>query len=229
MSMRVVPTGVDVFDVLLGGGYSAGITTFYGPRGVGKTTVCIMSAQAVLAAGKKVIYISTENISPVVRMTQIDEGNKKLLSHLLFFTPETFEEQTAICEKLRRTTERSIGMVIVDSIAPLYRLRRAEQPDIEGAIRELGRQMAYLTDLSRKMEIPILITTQVYADIEKQDAIKMVGGEILHYGSTCLIELQKRAHNLRRAILEKHPSVPQGNSVVFTLCEKGIVSRTGKE
>jgi DNA repair protein RadB len=50
----------------------------------------------------------------------------------------------------------------------------------------------------------------------------MVGGDILKYGSKCLIELQMAPNNKRRAVLKKHRSMPEEKSVVFEIKEKGL-------
>ena len=56
--------------------------------------------------------------------------------------------------------------------------------------------MAYLVEIARKKKIPVLITNQVYTDFDHRDEVKMVGGDLLRYGSKCLIEL-KTFHNCR--------------------------------
>ena len=50
----------------------------------------------------------------------------------------------------------------------------------------------------------------------------MVGGDILKYGSKCLIELQNLHKNKRRIILRKHRSQPEGKEIIFEIKEKGI-------
>jgi len=85
----------------------------------------------------------------------------------------------------------------------------------------LGRQIAYLVEIARKKKIPVLITNQVYADFDNKDKVKMVGGDLLKYGSKCLIELMKFA-NCRGAVLRKHRSLPEGRELKFKIVEKGI-------
>jgi RecA/RadA recombinase len=50
----------------------------------------------------------------------------------------------------------------------------------------------------------------------------MVGGDIIKYGSKCLMELQITPNNKRRAILKKHRSMPEEKEVVFEIIEKGL-------
>jgi hypothetical protein len=50
----------------------------------------------------------------------------------------------------------------------------------------------------------------------------MVGGDILKYGSKCLLELQLLHRNRRRIVLRKHRSLPDGREEVFELRNDGI-------
>ena len=86
---------------------------------------------------------------------------------------------------------------------------------------KLGLQVSYLTEIARKHNIPILITNQVYADFDEKDAVKMVGGDILKYGSKCLLELLK-FKTKRAAVLKKHRSIKEGKKVVFEITSNGF-------
>ena len=65
------------------------------------------------------------------------------------------------------------------------------------------------------------MTNQVYSDFGKADAVKMVGGDLLKYGSKCLIELQKFS-GCRVMILRKHRSLPEGKQCKFKIVGEGI-------
>src|SRR3989344_5770952 len=49
-------------------------------------------------------------------------------------------------------------------VAMLYRLELGKNEDIHDVNRELGRQIAWLTEIARKKRISVLIADQVYAD-----------------------------------------------------------------
>jgi DNA repair protein RadB len=49
----------------------------------------------------------------------------------------------------------------------------------------------------------------------------MVGGDILKYGSKCLIELQK-VNSHRKAIIRKHRSIPEGKEIEFKIVDNGL-------
>ena len=76
--------------------------------------------------------------------------------------------------------------------------------------------------MGRKKNIPIVVKNQVYADIDKGDGTKMVGGDILRYSSKCLIELTRLAGGVRQVTLRKHRSLPDGKRVRFTIDDEGI-------
>ena len=68
----------------------------------------------------------------------------------------------------------------------------------------------------------MLIANQVYSNFEEKDRVNMVGGDILKYGSKCLLEVQIIADGGRRLILKKHRSLPEESSIEFRICDAGI-------
>ena len=228
------PSGSRILDAMLGGGYEKGIiTTVYGPAGSGKTVLCMLCAINVARQGKKVIYIDTEEGFSVERLKQITSSTRtdhlKILNNIIFLRPMTFEEQKKCFEKLKEAVKEKVGLIVVDTIAMLYRLELGKSEDPQQINRELGRQIAYLTQIARIKNIPILIANQVYADFEEKDKINMVGGDILKYGSKGLIELQITPSGNRRAILRKHRSIAEEKEIVFRIVEGGILgTREGK-
>lgn len=103
----------------------------------------------------------------------------------------------------------------------LYRLEIGVTKDVFKVNRELGVQLVNLIQIARKFKIPVIITNQVYADFEDKSKINMVGGDILRYASKCLIELQ-RTDSVKRAILRKHRSLPEGKEIKFKITDTGI-------
>ncbi len=215
------PTGTSVMDWLLEGGYERDcITTLYGPAGCGKTNLCLI-AVASTPPNKKVIYIDTEGSFSLARLKQITDDWKSVLKQAIILQPTDFQEQRKVFEKLKNMINDKIGMIILDSVAMLYRLEMGKTKDVHTVNRELGIQLAYLTQIARKQNIPVLITNQVYADFEEKDKIKMVGGDLLHYASKCLIEIQKIKGG-RKAILRKHRSIEEDKHIDFKIIDKGL-------
>ena len=222
------PTGSRIMDVMLDGGYEREvITTIYGPAGSGKTVLCMLCAINVSRSGKKIIYIDTEEGFSVDRLRQITASThtdqKKILNNIIFLKPTTFEEQKKCFERLRELVSEKIGLIVVDTIAMLYRLEMGKSEDVQKINRELGHQIAFLTQIARTKNIPVLIANQVYSDFEEKDKVNMVGGDILKYQSKCLIELQITPSGNRRAILRKHRSIAEEKEIVYKIVEGGII------
>lgn len=223
MSMAKIDSGAEIINQLLEGGYETdSITTVYGPAGSGKTNICMLCAISTVKNGRNVIYIDTDGSFSVSRLKQLSDDYEKIMEKIIFFKPTSFEEQKRAFEEMRKLESEHIGLVVVDSIAMLYRLELGKSDDVYETNRELGLQISYLLEIARKKNIPILVTNQVYADFENKNNIKMVGGDILKYGSKCLIELQKLHKNKRRAILKKHRSIAEEKEVLFEIVTTGI-------
>ena len=221
-----ISSGNEVLDRLCNGIESDVITTIYGPAGSGKTNFCILLSADVVSKGKKVLYIDTDGSFSPERLKQISKGKNldytELLENMLFYKPVTFQEQKEVFDKLKNLMTDSLGLIIVDSIAMLYRLEFGKSSDeIYGINRELGRQLSFLSEISRKKRIPILITNQVYSSFDEKDKVNMVGGDILRYGSKCLIEI-KPYRNIRKVRLVRHRSLPQDKEVYFKITQDGV-------
>ncbi len=223
-----LPTGSKILDVMLGGGYEKDIvTTIYGPAGSGKTVLCLLCGINVARNGKKVVYVDTEGGFSLERLKQISshitQDYIKILDNIIFLKPTSFAEQKKSFEKLKEIINDKVGLIIVDTIAMLYRLELSKNEDIHEVNIELGKQISYLTEITRNKKIPVLITNQVYTDFDNRDKVNIVGGDILKYGSKCLIELQITPNGNRRAILRKHRSIEAEKEILFKIVEGGII------
>lgn len=219
-----IPTGSKILDRMLEGGYEADVvTTIYGPAGSGKTILAMLCSINMARTGKKVIYIDTENSFSVERLKQIAPDYQKILDNMLFLKPVNFEEQKKDFEKLKNLVNDKIGLIVVDTIAMLYRIELGQTEEVYDVNRSLSKQILYLSEISRTKNIPILITNQVYSSFDEKGKVNIVGGDILKYGSKCLIELQITPQNNRRLILKKHRSIEQERSIYFKIVQTGVL------
>ena len=221
-SMRI-PFECKALDDLLGGGVEAGtITLLYGEAGSGKTNLCILLAKNIVLEGKKVIFIDTEGLSQD-RVSQIcGEQCDFITKNLLIFEPYAFSEQEMIVEKAVNLAIKNddIGLVVLDSATLHYRIESGADEDRKER-KSLTRQITSLMKLCRKRQIPIVLTSQVYTDVEI-GIFKPLGGHVLHHNSKTIIRLDKEGHGLRKAVLMKHRSLAEGEDAEFRITGTGI-------
>ncbi len=213
-------SGSELFDRLLEGGFENDVvTTIYGPAGSGKTTACLLAALSVAASGKKAIYIDTEGGFSITRLDQLTGSNKKVMDNILFLKPTNFDEQWKVIERLKAMANSKIGIVVIDTIANLYRSERSnENAELN---RNLGKQVSLLVELVRTKNIPVIMTNQVYSDMEGGKGVKMVGGDIITYNSKCLVELKTFHAGKRIAVLQRHRHLPH-NEILFEIKQEGF-------
>lgn len=209
-------------DGLLEGGLEGGaITLLFGEAGSGKTNICLQVARNVAISGKKVIYIDTEGVS-LERLQQI-AGDKyeDVMKNILFFEPHSFEEQEKFVEKAVKLADSSleIGAIIVDSATIHYRLTRNDEE--KGTRKSLSPQLAKLLGVGRIKDIPILVTSQVYTDIEK-GTFEPLGGHVLLHNAKAIIRLDKVSTGTRRAVIVKHRHLEEGRRAEFKITKSGI-------
>lgn len=214
--------GASCIKDLLNGGYEKDIiTTVYGPGGSGKSNLCMLALISTARSGKKVVYVDTEASFSLERLKQLADDHEKILKNIVFLRLTSFSEQKAAFEKLKKIVDDGVGLIIVDSIAMLYRLEMGRSQEVYEVNRALGLHLSFLSEITRTRHIPVLLTNQVYSPFD-ESRVRMVGGDILKYSSKCLIELQKFKAGRRKAILRKHRSLPEDKEVVFEIREKGI-------
>ncbi len=217
-------SGCSFIDHLMGDVERDVITTIYGPGGCGKTLACMLVAAEVAKTGK-VLYIDTEGGFSVERLKQVTgEDFNRVLDNFIFLKPTSFADQRRVFDTLKETLSPEVKLIVVDTIAMLYRLELGRNEEIYETNRELGRQISVLTELSRTRSIPVMVTNQVYSNLDNNGGVKMVGGDILVYGSKCLIEIAKGHNGKRKAILRKHRSQKE-KEITFTITQTGIDSQ----
>ena len=225
--MKRFSTGSKLIDDILEGGLEPEVTTtIYGPSGSGKTNIAILTA-LYNAKNSKIIFIDTEGGFSIDRVKQMfPETHERRLKNLIIFKPTTFKEQTELFRNLEKfSEEHEPKLIVVDSLSMLYRLELGEREAYE-VNKEMARQIGVLRKISHKLVIPILLTNQVYADFDKKNDIKMVGGDLMKYTSKCIIKLELNEHG-RLLKLLKHRSIPI-KEVQFKITQKNIEKSTEK-
>lgn len=222
MEIIKINSGTNVINKLLNGGYENDImTTVYGPAGSGKTTMCLLCAISMIKSGKKVIYIDTEGGFSIERLKQLKDYNEEIIKNILILKPTDFDDQYKIFKNVNTMVNDKIGLIIVDTISMLYRIENSKNRERKNVNKDMSLQVSMLTEITRKKNIPMLLTNQVYSDFKQKDAVKMVGGDLLRYSSKCLLELiQYKTY--RKLKIIKHRSIPEHKEIVFKIVHDGF-------
>jgi len=240
MSSNKISTGSFDFNKWLYGGYEKDVITMIaGSPGSGKTNLGILALCSQAKKGNKVIMVDTEGGFSVDRVKQIvGESYKDVLKNILLLKPTSFEEQKkSFINLLGKINKEHVKLIVVDGMAMLYRLelgdaiKSKDEMKIKLVNREVARQMRILSEISRKQEIPIIITNQVYGGYLSEEDWKkgveretnIVGGDLFKYWSKCIIEL-KHNRGKRKAILLKHRSLPL-KEMNFEIKDEGVFKR----
>lgn len=241
MRTEKISTGSYDLNTWLYGGYEKDIITMIaGPPGCGKTNFVILASCSQAKKGKKVIFVDTEGGFSVERVKQIvgKENSEDILNNIFLLKPTSFDEQRKDFLKLLNFLKKEeIGLIVIDGMAMLYRLEIGEAHNlkddekIKGINREIAKQMRILSEISRKQNIPVLITNQVYLEFLSEEEFKkgverntnIVGGDLFKYWSKCIIEL-KNDNGKRKAVLLKHRNLPQ-KEIGFVIKNEGISKR----
>jgi len=241
MKTEKISTGSYDLNTWLYGGYEKDIITMIaGPPGCGKTNFVILASCSQAKKGNKVIFVDTEGGFSVERVKQIvgGENAENILKNIFLLKPTNFEEQKKDFLKLLNFVKKEdIGLIVIDGMAMLYRLEIGEahnlknEERIKEINREIAKQMRILAEISRKQNIPVLITNQVYMEFLSEEEFKkgverstnIVGGDLFKYWSKCIIEL-KNDDGKKKAILLKHRNLPQ-KEMGFVIKNEGILKR----
>ena len=229
--------GCKSIDELLGGGFESGtVTQLYGEAGSGKTNICLQVAIECARKGKTIIFIDSEGFSPE-RFSQIassstgeDAEIKSIARRIIIYEPQSFEQQTSCINEIEtvikeKEGKNGVALIILDSATLFYRLELDDERSIY-LRRVLANQIMHLLELARGFDLAVIITNQVYMDVETGN-LRPSGGYALEHLSKVIVQLEKAAEGSgkRRATLKKHRSMPEDTSCTFFITSNGVEDR----
>jgi DNA repair protein RadB len=202
------------------------ITQIYGEAASGKTNLCLIAAARVARSGKKVIFIDTEGSFSMPRFRQVAGPDApELLKSIIIAGPADFDEQKIAISKLDDLmTGKDVGLVVVDSLVPFYRLEMGSDEGAQAANKELSKQLSKLMKIAKKYDVPVVVTNQVYSSFSKDPGaarLASVGGDVLKYWTKVVIQLAKSGR-YRTATVIRHQHMPEGIKIRFRITEGGV-------
>ncbi|MFQ6009996.1 MAG: DNA repair and recombination protein RadB [Candidatus Aenigmatarchaeota archaeon] len=209
-------------DKLLNGGIESGcITNFYGVPASGKSQVALQACVSCVESGKRAVFVDTEGGFSLERLEQISSG-KKTAKNIILLEPKSWKEQNESMMKLEKLCKKeNIGLIVVDSIVALWRLEITDN-NFNEVNRELASQLALLSKISRDRNIPILVTNQVYADLES-GKIELSSKNIVKWWSKNMVELSHAGRTgCRIARIAKARSLPEDKHIEFQIAQEGL-------
>ncbi len=223
-----LPTGCAAIDELLDGGLELGaITQVYGQPGSGKTNLVLAAAVTTAVRGGRALIIDTEGLSPerlsqLISGVETDEDPTAITDRIVVRDVFDFDEQTdAIRDAVAVAAD--VDLVAVDSLTGFYRLARTSDAQEGDALRTVTRQVTHLLSVARKYDLAVLVTNQVFTDPDA-DRVRPLGGHTLSHWCSAVIRLDRFRGGNRRAMLEKHRSLPAGGAAGFRITETGLES-----
>ncbi|WGI17623.1 ATPase domain-containing protein [Methanonatronarchaeum sp. AMET-Sl] len=198
-----ISTGSNQLNQLLDGGLEPGaITHIYGESGSGKTGLTLQASIETIKNGGTTVYIATPRFM-VERFKQLcyPERPEEIGSNLIIFEPKNIDKLKAAIQNAAHTTNKTdVKLITIDS-PTYYGYRDTEKQKTKKQVTE---QLKYLLAKAKKQKTAILITNQIYTDINKEkNKATPIGGKTLQDISKTTIKLEKKKKNKRKAIKTK--------------------------
>src|SRR5215813_8213528 len=202
-----VPSGVNEFDRVLGGGIVPGtLVLIGGDPGIGKSTLLLQVADKLSEAETLVLYVSGEESE---RQIKLRGERLAVTARNVFLLPETN------LENIFREIERlKPGAVIVDSIQTVFSSVLESAPGSVSQVREVAHQFLML---AKNRGIPVFLI----GHITKEGSI--AGPKVLeHIVDTVLYFEGERHHNHRIVRATKNRFGAANEVGVFEMTNSGL-------
>jgi DNA repair protein RadB len=215
------PSDCHNLDTLIGGGFpTKAISHVFGEPGSGKTTLGIQLAVNVIRREKRVIFVAADQF-PGERFAQIAGTDVESISQrLLVFEVKSFDQQRGTLRNIKRMAKENVGLVVLDPATTHYRLEQSK--NTESALQHsLVNQLLLLLGLAKKFDLSVVVTNQVYADIDTGEVLP-VAGYLIDNLSKVVVQFAKTDGRRRCAIVKKHPTQPRDAHTRFKITGDGL-------
>jgi len=201
-----IPTGLDEFDRVLGGGLvPGGVVLLGGDPGIGKSTL-LLQAGAVLGASHKVLYVTGEESPEQIALRADRLG--------LVNAPVELLAEVQLEAIVRAIDQAHPAIVVVDSIQTLYSEALTSAPGSVSQVRECAAQ---LTRLAKQRGIVVIFVGHV----TKEGAI--AGPRVLEHIVDTVLYFEGDPHSAFRLVRAIKNRFGASNELgVFGMTERGL-------
>ena len=179
-----LPTGIDEFDRVLGGGIVPGsLILLGGEPGIGKSTLLLQAAANMARSVGPVLYSSGEESAHQVK----SRGERLAVGDApLYLLAETCLER--ILEEIARIKP---ALVIVDSIQTVFSLKFQSAPGSIGQVREAATQLLFM---AKSQNVPTLLVGHVTKDGS------LAGPKALEHVVDTVLSFEGERHHSHRVV-----------------------------
>jgi DNA repair protein RadB len=222
-----IPTGCKKIDEILEGGIpNRKISLIYGEAETGKTTLAMQCAVNCAFRGYKTLFVDCDGTFSARRLSQIASSDfKNIAESIILMKPGSFREQETIIERITDYITKSFGLIVIDTLTSLYRIRIADNPEKGFDLnRELNRQMACLAQTAKTRKITVLATSQVRSAFNGAlVSIEPVANRVLRFWADVIVIMKPTGKpQIIKAIMEKTPKKAKPLACLLKIAEKGI-------
>ena len=145
----VIPTGIDVLDAVMGGGFALGtMGTVIGPPGCGKSMICIQTMASAQRKYKEKVIVSmldSEEATTTIRMSNLGVRHPKIKPYNDVTVEKVFKFLEGLClyKEMKKIIDQP-SIVLWDSIANTLSQKEREVEDVNSAIGYKARLLSLL-------------------------------------------------------------------------------------
>jgi len=229
-----IPTGVEAFDKLLGGGFETGsILECYGEFGSSKTQIAhVLCVQLIkMDPTAYAVYIDTEKTFRPERIIELAEAAgldpENVLAHIKVAKAYNSDHQILLSEKVSDLINKeklNVKLVVVDSLMAHFRSEFIGRGTLAERQQKIGKLMHVLGKLADLHNLCVYVTNQVMSKPDQffGDPTAPIGGHIVGHNSTFRMYLRKGKKGCRVVKLVDAPNLPDGEAMFF-VTKEGLV------
>jgi DNA repair protein RadA/Sms len=203
-----LPTGIGEFDRVLGGGLVPGsLVLLGGSPGIGKSTITAMALGNLVAAGRKVLYVTGEESAAQVKMRA-----ERLGAHALSVPALAETELDSVCAAIEAEAPEAC---VVDSVQTLHSGELTSAPGSVAQVREAANS---LMEVAKRTGTALMIVGHV----TKEGAV--AGPRVLEHLVDCVLLFEgerERSYRTLRALKNRFGATSEVG--VFEMRSGGLV------